>query len=389
MYKFKKIFSLGIIFALSLSVVACSSDKNSQKNNSQEKSVMKNQTDEKEDYKNVEYKNLEVKGITLEYPSFLQNKQNLENGTILSNKNNSINLEITQSTNNDTFKNIYEKDLKESKNITYKYLGETTYSISGYENETEYYKVAIQNKNLITTMVFTYPKEDASKLSDIIDKTYKSFKENKRQSNDKLQIATVDSSNLETDNEFSKLIILGDFEENKTYDIDYGSIIGKNLLNANTIDNKLEFNTVSFMGESINYPNFLKPTFIPGNMKSIGFASEDRKIQLYLGYRRNMVLDNEDGSGLLRENPETELNNMKEYSTILSNEVNGDYLYAATKPKEGGDIEFNISYFTDEVIQTATLSVDYNYYEGHKDKINQIYDEMKKTYKPNTTSGEM
>ncbi|MEG2787911.1 MAG: hypothetical protein RR942_08830 [Romboutsia sp.] len=384
MYKLKKFFSLGIIFALSLSVVACSSDKNSQKNNSQEKSVMKNQTEEKEDYKNVE-----VKGITLEYPSFLQNKQNLENGTILSNKNNSINLEITQSTNNDTFKNIYEKDLKESKNITYKYLGETTYSISGYENETEYYKVAIQNKNLITTMVFTYPKEDASKLSDIIDKTYKSFKENKRQSNDKLQIATVDSSNLETDNEFSKLIILGDFEENKTYDIDYGSIIGKNLLNANTIDNKLEFNTVSFMGESINYPNFLKPTFIPGNMKSIGFASEDRKIQLYLGYRRNMVLDNEDGSGLLRENPETELNNMKEYSTILSNEVNGDYLYAATKPKEGGDIEFNISYFTDDVIQTATLSVDYNYYEGHKDKINQIYDEMKKTYKPNTTSGEM
>lgn len=388
MSKFKKLFSLGTVAALSLSIVACSNESTLNQTNSKEKTATTNQTKENEEFTNVEYKNLEVKGVTLEYPNFLESTKNTDDGVLLSNKDNSINLEIKQSSNDNDLKTIFEKDIKKSNNITYKYLGKTTYSISGYENKTEYYKVVIQNKNTITTMIFTYPKEDAQKLSDIVDRVYKSFIENKREENNQLQIATVDSSGFDTGEEHPKLVVLGVYDEGKNYDIDYGSIIGKNLLNSNNIDNDLEFNTVYFMGQSVNYPNFLKPGSIPGNTKSIEFTNDNSQVELGLGYRLNRVLDNEDGSDLLRETPETELKSMEGWSTIISKEISGDYLYSISQPKEGNteDIEFKISYFNDDAIQHAILRVNSNYYETHKDKINQIFDEMKKTYKPYTGS---
>lgn len=384
MIKFKKVYIISLMFAISISIVSCSNGAaNNDKNNDNTK------IEHNIDFKNVEYNKLNLDNISLQYPKFLINKENTKDGVILSNEDKSITLNISQFNSDNSLNNIYNKDLKSLKNITYKYLGDTTYSISGNNGDKEYYKATIQNKNKISTILFTYPKENEKDFSNIIDKIYKSFIKNKRESNSKLQIGTVSTKNFNKNLDDPELILLGDYKKGKKYDIQYGKIIGVDVKNSNknTINDKLVYNTVYFTSGSVNYPNFLKPGILPVDGKGISFHSSDKNLNFYLSYSWNGVLTDESGDKFLIETPKTELNSLKKSKNdILNTEIKGDYLYSTIKCKneETGneEIQFSIDYFKKDVIQSVVLISDYNYYKNNTEKINEIYNEMKKSYEP-------
>ena len=77
---------------------------------------------------------------------------------------------------NETPRLAFERNLKESKNITYKYLIENYYIIEGFEGNEAYYKYNIVGPNSINGFILKYPKDLKNELNSTINEITLNFK---------------------------------------------------------------------------------------------------------------------------------------------------------------------------------------------------------------------
>ncbi|WP_055070219.1 hypothetical protein [Clostridium massiliamazoniense] len=146
----------------------------SPKNSITQKTIEENNTLEYKTYTNTKY------GFSLEYPAFLTKKicSNDDNSITLKNETSTISLYAFGSNNtlNETPRLAFERNLKESRNVTYKYLIENYYIIAGSEENEAYCKYSVVGPKSINSFTLKYPKELEEDLTPVIDKIIVNFK---------------------------------------------------------------------------------------------------------------------------------------------------------------------------------------------------------------------
>ncbi|MFR5265428.1 hypothetical protein [Clostridium sp.] len=138
-----------------------------------QKTMRGNASLEYKTYSNTKY------GFSLKYPIFLTNKICSNNSSItLKNETSTISLYAFGTNNllNETPRLAFERNLKESKNITYKYLIENYYIIEGFEGNEAYYKYNIVGPNSINGFILKYPKDLKNELNSTINEITLNFK---------------------------------------------------------------------------------------------------------------------------------------------------------------------------------------------------------------------
>lgn len=117
-------------------------------------------------------------GYDISYPTFLTNKEKSNNSIILKSNDSSASLETYVRENvNVSIQDEYADRLHSvnGAGITYKYLGERSFSISYVNNNKGYYMCEILKNNTVVGFNFTFPIDKLSTYSDIIQKVYDSF----------------------------------------------------------------------------------------------------------------------------------------------------------------------------------------------------------------------
>lgn len=392
----KKFSVLTLCFALSFNLVACKSKdiKKSDLSNSVESC-------DNIDFSNVDYNSYTFEDVTFNYPSFLGISKEGDDYISLATQDNSVSLKVYKEKPGTNFRNLYNYDMSSLKNINYDSYKDIRFSVSGTNNNFEYYKSSILLGNDIFSFMMIYPVEYLDEFDSIVTNVYKAFVANldgsveqkkdvannsntSKNTNGRLQAATVED-NTEDFVKHPRLLPLGDYYPEKEYNTQYGLIVGKNLFNNKTINDPLEYNKVYNIAGSINFPDFLIPDFVPTNGKDIAFSSRDDELYVDMGYCINHGV-NYDGV-----NPHTVYTYLdkekNDYgNNLLYHKIKGDRLYTAVpstnrytnKPQItvtcytfGTNLEFH--YF---------LNFSIDYYREHKTQIDSIFNEMDNSFNP-------
>lgn len=134
-------------------------------------------------YNNCTYKEINIQGIYMEIPTIFSETENNQNQYTYKTKDNKskITVEMIQGKNMDDY---YNNQLQNESNISYKYLGKNTYSLSWLVGNQEYYQAGINYNSEIVVFTISYPKEEESNFDVIVDKIYKTFIKNQTNSSE-------------------------------------------------------------------------------------------------------------------------------------------------------------------------------------------------------------
>ena len=384
----KKFSVLTLCFALSFNLVACKSKdiKKSDVSNSVESC-------DNIDFSNVDYNSYTFEDVTFNYPSFLGISKEGDDYIALATQDNSVSLKVYKEKPGTNFRNLYNYDLSSLKNINYDSYKDIRFSVSGTNNNFEYYKSSILLGNDIFSFRMIYPVEYLDEFDSIVTNVYKAFvanldnniqnnnvsennSNNDTISNNRLQVATIEAREPGEYAPYpTNLILLGDYVKGKDYDLQYCKILGKNIINDKTIDDPITYNKVYHECGSINYPDFMLPGLVPDNGKNVDFISRDEQFYVNMGYSFNKVIED--------FTAESYLNYLSSLSETIYSKINGKKLYIAQRSSENPDKIYLSCYLVDElVIFNFSLSFTSSYYHSHKDRIDSIFEEMDKTFAP-------
>lgn len=385
---FKKIAVLTLCFVLSFNLVACKSKdiKKSDVSNSVESC-------DNIDFYNVDYNSYTFEDVTFNYPSFLGISKEGNNYISLATQDNSVSLKVYKEKPGTNFRNLYNYDMSSLKNINYDSYKDIRFSVSGTNNNFEYYKSSILLGSDIFSFMMIYPVEYLDEFDSIVTNVYKAFvanldnniqnnnvsennSNNDTISNNRLQVATIEAREPGEYAPYpTNLILLGDYVKGKDYDLQYCKILGKNIINDKTIDDPITYNKVYHECGSINYPDFMLPGLVPDNGKNVDFISRDEQFYVNMGYSFNQVIED--------FTAESYLNYLSSLSETIYSKINGKKLYIAQRSSENPDKIYLSCYLVDElVIFNFSLSFTSSYYHSHKDRIDSIFEEMDKTFAP-------
>ena len=382
---FKKITILTLGFILSFNLVACKSKDIKESDDSSSAASC-----DSIDFSNVVYNRYNFEVLSFNYPSFLGVSKEGDNYITLATQDNSVSLKVYKEKSGTNFKNLYNYDMSSLKNINYDSYKDIRFSISGTNNNFEYYKSSILLGSDIFSFMMIYPVEYLDEFDGIVTDVYKAFVANldgngeqkkdvavnNHSSNsdsvlsngNKLQVATIDESGLNEDlpevPPFSKLILLGDYIEGKSYDTQYCTIEGRNIINNKTIDNTVEYNKVHHLCGSVNYPDFMKPGRVPLNGKNVEFKSLDGNLYLNLGYKHNLDEDN----------ISSYFNKLKANGNVVYSDIKNDKICIVYKNDN------KISIVRCKVrpgnIITCYMDCNLDYYSSYKEKIDDMFKEV-------------
>lgn len=384
----KKFSVLTLCFALSFNLVACKSKdiKKSDVSNSVESC-------DNIDFSNVDYNSYTFEDVTFNYPSFLGISKEGDDYISLATQDNSVSLKVYKEKPGTNFRNLYNYDMSSLKNINYDSYKDIRFSVSGTNNNFEYYKSSILLGSDIFSFMMIYPVEYLDEFDSIVTNVYKAFvanldnniqnnnvsennSNNDTISNNRLQVATIEAREPGEYAPYpTNLILLGDYVKGKDYDLQYCKILGKNIINDKTIDDPITYNKVYHECGSINYPDFMLPGLVPDNGKNVDFISRDEQFYVNMGYSFNQVIED--------FTAESYLNYLSSLSETIYSKINGKKLYIAQRSSENPDKIYLSCYLVDElVIFNFSLSFTSSYYHSHKDRIDSIFEEMDKTFAP-------
>ena len=399
---FKKFVSISLAALLAFNLSACASkniSKGSKKSSSQNQSSSNDNYPDCEsiDFSNVSYNDYGgFNGITFDIPDFLEyTSDSLDDNKVeFFTANKSCYMSVEYAGKISDFKTIYDKDLANSKNVGFNVFEDYEYRISGDDGKTVYYKCSIIFEGVdgyyLQNLLMVYPKKYEKEFDPIVTRVYHSFV--KYAGPDEFIEEEKSQSNLPSLDEKDKILsisdeeqmeFLGDYDKNKNYNIDYCSIIGKNVYGTSHIDGDFGYNTVNIPGCSVKYPDFLQFLMVPDAKYGINFRTNENEA----GFAEFSVISTENLEPAECPNAVAFFNKYcsdNKYSSIIKKELSDNFLYiieAGSQPRS--HVSMEIHYIDENENDYVSLSVEPDFYYNNEKMFLDIFENIKASFRHN------
>ena len=399
---FKKFVSISLAALLAFNLSACASkniSKGSKKSSSQNQSSSNDNYPDCEsiDFSNVSYNDYGgFNGITFDIPDFLEyTSDSLDDNKVeFFTANKSCYMSVEYAGKISDFKTIYDKDLANSKNVGFNVFEDYEYRISGDDGKTVYYKCSIIFEGVdgyyLQNLLMVYPKKYEKEFDPIVTRVYHSFvkyagpdefiEEEKSQSN----LPSLDGKDkILSISDEEQMEFLGDYDKNKNYNIDYCSIIGKNVYGTSHIDGNFGYNTVNIHGCSVKYPDFLQFSMVPDAKYGINFRTNENEA----GFAEFSVISTENLEPAECPNAVAFFNKYcsdNKYSNIIKKELSDNFLYiieAGSQPRS--HVSMEIHYIDENENDYVSLSVEPDFYYNNEKMFLDIFENIKASFRHN------
>ena len=399
---FKKFVSISLAALLAFNLSACASkniSKGSKKSSSQNQSSSNDNYPDCEsiDFSNVSYNDYGgFNGITFDIPDFLEyTSDSLDDNKVeFFTANKSCYMSVEYAGKISDFKTIYDKDLANSKNVGFNVFEDYEYRISGDDGKTVYYKCSIIFEGVdgyyLQNLLMVYPKKYEKEFDPIVTRVYHSFvkyagpdefiEEEKSQSN----LPSLDGKDkILSISDEEQMEFLGDYDKNKNYNIDYCSIIGKNVYGTSHIDGDFGYNTVNIPGCSVKYPDFLQFLMVPDAKYGINFRTNENEA----GFAEFSVISTENLEPAECPNAVAFFNKYcsdNKYSNIIKKELSDNFLYiieAGSQPRS--HVSMEIHYIDENEKDYVSLSVEPDFYYNNEKMFLDIFENIKASFRHN------
>ena len=399
---FKKFFSISLAALLAFNLSACASkniSKGSKKSSSQNQSSSNDNYPDCEsiDFSNVSYNDYGgFNGITFDIPDFLEyTSDSLDDNKVeFFTANKSCYMSVEYAGKISDFKTIYDKDLANSKNVGFNVFEDYEYRISGDDGKTVYYKCSIIFEGVdgyyLQNLLMVYPKKYEKEFDPIVTRVYHSFvkyagpdefiEEEKSQSN----LPSLDGKDkILSISDEEQMEFLGDYDKNKNYNIDYCSIIGKNVYGTSHIDGNFGYNTVNIPGCSVKYPDFLQFLMVPDAKYGINFRTNENEA----GFAEFSVISTENLEPAECPNAVAFFNKYcsdNKYSNIIKKELSDNFLYiieSGSQPRS--HVSMEIHYIDENENDYVSLSVEPDFYYNNEKMFLDIFENIKASFRHN------
>ena len=399
---FKKFVSISLAALLAFNLSACASkniSKGSKKSSSQNQSSSNDNYPDCEsiDFSNVSYNDYGgFNGITFDIPNFLEyTSDSLDDNKVeFFTANKSCYMSVEYAGKISDFKTIYDKDLANSKNVGFNVFEDYEYRISGDDGKTVYYKCSIIFEGVdgyyLQNLLMVYPKKYEKEFDPIVTRVYHSFvkyagpdefiEEEKSQSN----LPSLDGKDkILSISDEEQMEFLGDYDKNKNYNIDYCSIIGKNVYGTSHIDGNFGYNTVNIPGCSVKYPDFLQFLMVPDAKYGINFRTNENEA----GFAEFSVISTENLEPAECPNAVAFFNKYcsdNKYSSIIKKELSDNFLYiieAGSQPRS--HVSMEIHYIDENENDYVSLSVEPDFYYNNEKMFLDIFENIKASFRHN------
>ena len=399
---FKKFVSISLAALLAFNLSACASkniSKGSKKSSSQNQSSSNDNYPDCEsiDFSNVSYNDYGgFNGITFDIPDFLEyTSDSLDDNKVeFFTANKSCYMSVEYAGKISDFKAIYDKDLANSKNVGFNVFEDYEYRISGDDGKTVYYKCSIIFEGVdgyyLQNLLMVYPKKYEKEFDPIVTRVYHSFvkyagpdgfiEEEKSQSN----LPSLDGKDkILSISDEDQMEFLGDYDKNKNYNIDYCSIIGKNVYGTSHIDGNFGYNTVNIPGCSVKYPDFLQFLMVPDAKYGINFRTNENEA----GFAEFSVISTENLEPAECPNAVAFFNKYcsdNKYSNIIKKELSDNFLYiieAGSQPRS--HVSMEIHYIDENENDYVSLSVEPDFYYNNEKMFLDIFENIKASFRHN------
>ena len=399
---FKKFVSISLAALLAFNLSACASkniSKGSKKSSSQNQSSSNDNYPDCEsiDFSNVSYNDYGgFNGITFDIPDFLEyTSDSLDDNKVeFFTANKSCYMSVEYAGKISDFKTIYDKDLANSKNVGFNVFEDYEYRISGDDGKTVYYKCSIIFEGVdgyyLQNLLMVYPKKYEKEFDPIVTRVYHSFvkyagpdefiEEEKSQSN----LPSLDGKDkILSISDEEQMEFLGDYDKNKNYNIDYCSIIGKNVYGTSHIDGNFGYNTVNIPGCSVKYPDFLQFLMVPDAKYGINFRTNENEA----GFAEFSVISTENLEPAECPNAVAFFNKYcsdNKYSSIIKKELSDNFLYiieAGSQPRS--HVSMEIHYIDENENDYVSLSVEPDFYYNNEKMFLDIFENIKASFRHN------
>ena len=399
---FKKFVSISLAALLAFNLSACASkniSKGSKKSSSQNQSSSNDNYPDCEsiDFSNVSYNDYGgFNGITFDIPNFLEyTSDSLDDNKVeFFTANKSCYMSVEYAGKISDFKTIYDKDLANSKNVGFNVFEDYEYRISGDDGKTVYYKCSIIFEGVdgyyLQNLLMVYPKKYEKEFDPIVTRVYHSFvkyagpdefiEEEKSQSN----LPSLDGKDkILSISDEEQMEFLGDYDKNKNYNIDYCSIIGKNVYGTSHIDGDFGYNTVNIPGCSVKYPDFLQFLMVPDAKYGINFRTNENEA----GFAEFSVISTENLEPAECPNAVAFFNKYcsdNKYSNIIKKELSDNFLYiikAGSQPRS--HVSMEIHYIDENENDYVSLSVEPDFYYNNEKMFLDIFENIKASFRHN------
>ncbi len=399
---FKKFVSISLAALLAFNLSACASkniSKGSKKSSSQNQSSSNDNYPDCEsiDFSNVSYNDYGgFNGITFDIPDFLEyTSDSLDDNKVeFFTANKSCYMSVEYAGKISDFKAIYDKDLANSKNVGFNVFEDYEYRISGDDGKTVYYKCSIIFEGVdgyyLQNLLMVYPKKYEKEFDPIVTRVYHSFvkyagpdefiEEEKSQSN----LPSLDGKDkILSISDEEQMEFLGDYDKNKNYNIDYCSIIGKNVYGTSHIDGNFGYNTVNIPGCSVKYPDFLQFLMVPDAKYGINFRTNENEA----GFAEFSVISTENLEPAECPNAVAFFNKYcsdNKYSNIIKKELSDNFLYiieAGSQPRS--HVSMEIHYIDENEKDYVSLSVEPDFYYNNEKMFLDIFENIKASFRHN------
>ena len=399
---FKKFVSISLAALLAFNLSACASkniSKGSKKSSSQNQSSSNDNYPDCEsiDFSNVSYNDYGgFNGITFDIPDFLEyTSDSLDDNKVeFFTANKSCYMSVEYAGKISDFKTIYDKDLANSKNVGFNVFEDYEYRISGDDGKTVYYKCSIIFEGVdgyyLQNLLMVYPKKYEKEFDPIVTRVYHSFvkyagpdefiEEEKSQSN----LPSLDGKDkILSISDEEQMEFLGDYDKNKNYNIDYCSIIGKNVYGTSHIDGNFGYNTVNIPGCSVKYPDFLQFLMVPDAKYGINFRTNENEA----GFAEFSVISTENLEPAECPNAVAFFNKYcsdNKYSNIIKKELSDNFLYiieSGSQPRS--HVSMEIHYIDENENDYVSLSVEPDFYYNNEKMFLDIFENIKASFRHN------
>ena len=399
---FKKFVSISLAALLAFNLSACASkniSKGSKKSSSQNQSSSNDNYPDCEsiDFSNVSYNDYGgFNGITFDIPDFLEyTSDSLDDNKVeFFTANKSCYMSVEYAGKISDFKAIYDKDLANSENVGFNVFEDYEYRISGDDGKTVYYKCSIIFEGVdgyyLQNLLMVYPKKYEKEFDPIVTRVYHSFvkyagpdefiEEEKSQSN----LPSLDGKDkILSISDEDQMEFLGDYDKNKNYNIDYCSIIGKNVYGTSHIDGNFGYNTVNIPGCSVKYPDFLQFLMVPDAKYGINFRTNENEA----GFAEFSVISTENLEPAECPNAVAFFNKYcsdNKYSNIIKKELSDNFLYiieAGSQPRS--HVSMEIHYIDENENDYVSLSVEPDFYYNNEKMFLDIFENIKASFRHN------